>query len=308
MIRKQAAVSAEAAAFAIRGTARNRQREVEEMILNQMEKKYSELSPGQRKIADYITEHLNEAVYFNAKQMAQRAGVSESAVVRFAAFLGYQGYRDMQRDMQREAEAGKSIAELFMSAMEPESPEVSESKRVYNQTMRNINETVQGLPEHIYEQALDLICGARRIGVVGTRVAVAPALTLQILMNQLIPDCQLFLPGMDTTFDSIRWWGEGDLLIAFSFMKYKNFTYDLLSYGKERGCRIISICDGYRNSIAGISDLVIPVRSGSAFLSFVPTMHVIDTLLYKLSRREGIDSARSIEVTDDIIDRFINHP
>lgn len=277
------------------------------MILNQIEKKYSAFSLGQRKIADYITKNLNETVFLNAKQLSQKTGVSESAVVRFAAFLGYKGYRDMQRDMQREAEAGKSIAELFMSSMEPDAPEISESKRVYNQTIKNINETVQSLPENVYEDAIELICSARRIGVVGTRVAVAPALTLQILLNQLIADCLLLMPGMDTAFDTISRWGRDDLLIAFSFMKYKNFTYDILSYGKEKGCKIISICDGYRNSIAGISDIVFPVRSESAFLSFVPTMHVIDTLLYKISRRPDIDSAESVKMTDDIIDRFINH-
>lgn len=277
------------------------------MILNRIEKKYSVLSAGQKKIADYITENLNEAVYLSAKELSERVGISQSSVVRFAAFLGYERYRDMQRDMQREAEAGKSISELFMNSIKTHQTELSESGSVYNQTIKNINETVQEIPDSLYDKVIDHICSAKRVGIVGTRLAIAPALTLQILLTQLIGECRLLMPFMDTSFDMIASWDKEDLLIAFSFMRYKNFTYDILSYGKEKGCKIVSICDGYRNSIAGISDVIIPVRSKSTFLSFVPTMHVIDTLIYKISRRPGINSPQSIEAIDDIVNRFINH-
>ena len=278
------------------------------MISSEIQKRYMAMSKRQKRLADYITEHMDQAVYMNVKQLATVSDISESSVVRFATFLGYDGFRDMQRDIRGEFESTKSIVDRFVTALSPDDKELPDSEHVYNQTISNLNETVKQLPDSLYEQAIELLCSAKRIGIVATRVAVGPAITLQILLNQLIPTCQLLIPGLDTAFDTICTWGPDDLLIAFSFMKHKNFTYDLLSYGKEKGCRIISICDGYRNSVASLSDIMFPVRSEAAFLSFAPTMHVIDTLLYKLSKRGYGDNTNTIQEIDSIIDRFINHP
>ncbi len=277
------------------------------MITSRLESKYQEMSAGQRNIADYIKEHLNEAVYMNAKELAEKTAFSESGVVRFAAFLGYKGFKDMQKAIQEEVRIKFSIADRFEEALEETNEFLSDSKRVYNQTLKNINDTFGYLPEAKLDEAVDEILKARRIGIVGTRVAVAPALTFQILLNQLIPDIRLFIPGIDTSFDMIRNWEEGDLLIGFSFMRKKNFAYDMLSFGKENGCRIISICDNYRNSIASLGDVVLPVRSEAAFVSFAPTMFVLDILLYKLSKHFGSSSSENLKELDEIIQRFLIH-
>ena len=276
------------------------------MILSRIDSKYPDMTPGQRSIADYIAAQLREAAYMNAKEIATKTGVSESGVVRFAAFLDYAGFKEMQKDIQADVKATWSIMESFQNALEADQVSSSDSRHIYNQAIKNLNETIAAVPEELYEQAMRLIFKADRIGVVGTRVAVAPALTLQVLLNQLVPNVHLVIPNMDTSFDMLRTWGEKDLLIGFSFMRAKNFSYDIISYGKERGCRIISVCDSYRNSIAALGDVVFPVQSESAFLSFVPTMYVIDTLLYKISKRIGQAYPENMMQIEDIINRFVN--
>lgn len=277
------------------------------MITSRMESKYQDMSAGQKNVADFIRDHLDEAVYMNAKELAEKTAFSESGVVRFAAFLGYKGFKDMQKSIQEEVRIKFSIADRFAEALEETDEECSDSKRIYNQTLKNINDTYGYLPEALLDEAVNEILSARRIGVVGTRVAVAPALTLQILLNQLIPDVHLFIPGIDSSFDMVRNWGTGDLLIGFSFMKKKNFVYDILSFGKENGCKVISICDNYRNSIAHLGDVVLPVRSEAAFLSFAPTMFLLDVILYKVSKRFGSASAEKLKELDEIIQRFLIH-
>ena len=50
------------------------------------------LSKGHRRIAQYIVEHYDKAVFMTASRLGESVGVSESTVVRFAAVLGYEGY------------------------------------------------------------------------------------------------------------------------------------------------------------------------------------------------------------------------
>lgn len=57
-------------------------------------------SKGQKRIANYILENYDKAAFMTASKLGQTAQVSESTVVRFAAELGYNGYPDMQKELQ----------------------------------------------------------------------------------------------------------------------------------------------------------------------------------------------------------------
>ena len=57
-----------------------------------MEEKYKKMSKGQKRLADYVTENYDKAVFLTAARLGEVVGVSESTVVRFATQLGYKGY------------------------------------------------------------------------------------------------------------------------------------------------------------------------------------------------------------------------
>ena len=73
--------------------------DMQDMIdrLNQSGKR---LSKGHRKIAQYIVEHYDKAVFMTASRLGESVGVSESTVVRFASAMGYEGYPQLQRSLQ----------------------------------------------------------------------------------------------------------------------------------------------------------------------------------------------------------------
>lgn len=58
------------------------------------------LSKGHRKIAAFIMEHYDKAVFMTASKLGESVDVSESTVVRFATVLGYEGYPQLQRALQ----------------------------------------------------------------------------------------------------------------------------------------------------------------------------------------------------------------
>ena len=65
-------------------------------------------SKGQRRIAQYITEHCDEAAFMTAFRLGDEVGVSESTVVRFAAQLGFDGYPQLQKAMQEMIEESRN--------------------------------------------------------------------------------------------------------------------------------------------------------------------------------------------------------
>jgi DNA-binding MurR/RpiR family transcriptional regulator len=59
------------------------------------------LSPTQRRLARYITDHPREAPFLSSVELASRVGVSQPSVTRFAVALGYDGYVDFQKGLRR---------------------------------------------------------------------------------------------------------------------------------------------------------------------------------------------------------------
>ena len=50
------------------------------------------LSPAQRRIAQYLLDHMPDSAFLSSVALAQRAGVSQPSVTRFASALGFSGY------------------------------------------------------------------------------------------------------------------------------------------------------------------------------------------------------------------------
>ena len=64
--------------------------------------KITDLSSGQKKVAQYILGHLEESSYLTLTKISREAGVSETTVVRFAYAIGFESFSSMQAALQKE--------------------------------------------------------------------------------------------------------------------------------------------------------------------------------------------------------------
>ncbi|WKB35889.1 hypothetical protein QS257_00130 [Terrilactibacillus sp. S3-3] len=62
--------------------------------------KMPQMSKAQLKIARYILENPNVVPFLTVEKLAKMAEVSDATVVRFANYLGYSGYPELQQSMQ----------------------------------------------------------------------------------------------------------------------------------------------------------------------------------------------------------------
>ncbi|WP_285772889.1 MurR/RpiR family transcriptional regulator [Microtetraspora sp. NBRC 13810] len=74
------------------------------------------LSPVQRRIAHYLAEHLTEAIFLSSVELADRAGVSQPSVTRFAMGLGFAGYPELRQALRPLVLGGAEPAEPYAPA------------------------------------------------------------------------------------------------------------------------------------------------------------------------------------------------
>ena len=125
-------------------------------------------SKGQKRIANYILENYDKAAFMTASKLGQTAQVSESTVVRFAAELGYNGYPDMQKELQ-ELIRGKltSIQRIQVSSDQMSGGDILGS--VMQRDMNSIHDIIEELDRDEFERVVDKLLHAKHIYILGVR-------------------------------------------------------------------------------------------------------------------------------------------
>ena len=87
-------------------------------ILKRIEECVPSFSKGQKKIADFIINQYNKAVFMTAAKIAEETGVSESTVVRFANAMGFEGFPEFQQALQDSVKGKLTALQRFEQALE----------------------------------------------------------------------------------------------------------------------------------------------------------------------------------------------
>src|ERR1700729_2329589 len=84
--------------------------------------RFEDFSRSQKDVAQYIVDHLDEAAFQTAEELARRASTSSSTVVRFSQALGFEGFPELQqaaRDEYRRRPAGAGSEGVAVGAAAP---------------------------------------------------------------------------------------------------------------------------------------------------------------------------------------------
>src|SRR5699024_95959 len=169
------------------------------------------MSKSQHKIADFILENPHSIPFITAAKLAEMTGVSEATVVRFATFLGFSGYNDLQKQLASSVEKQLNTVERLNIS----SANYSETERaiydVFNEDIKNIQTTMQRLNVEDFERAARHILDAERIYIIANRSAHSLGTFLQYWLNIMLGKSEL-VHTTEAIFDEIQQVNEKDVV------------------------------------------------------------------------------------------------
>lgn len=252
------------------------------------------LSKGHRRIAEYIVQHYDKAVFMTASSLGERVGVSESTVVRFAAALGYEGYPQLQRALQELVRHRLTAVQRF--EMTSELTQIEVLKTVLKADMHNIRSTIEEVDAEKFEKVVNRIVGARSIYVMGVRSAAPLAQFLAYYLHFVFDNVQIATTGVLDVMEQISRIGSEDVMIGISFPRYSTRTLDAMSYALSRGAQVIGITDGPMSPLVDVSTECLTARTDMA--SFV------DSLAAPLSLINALIVAVGLQRKDELAEHF----
>lgn len=259
--------------------------------LNQTGKR---LSKGHRRIADYIMQHYDKAVFMTASSLGERVGVSESTVVRFAAALGYEGYPQLQRALQELVRHRLTSVQRFEMTSDMSQEQVLQT--VLKADMQNIRLTIEEVDVAKFDSAVARIVNARSIYVMGVRSAAPLAHFLGYYLHFVFDNVHIASSGVIDVMEQISRINEQDVMIGISFPRYSTRTLDAMKYALSRGAQVIGITDGPMSPLMDASTECLTARTDMA--SFV------DSLAAPLSLINALIVAVGLHRKDELAEHF----
>ncbi len=275
-------------------------------ILTLIQENMPTFSKGQKKIANFILEAYDKAAFMTASRLGKRVGVSESTVVRFAAELGYDGYPDMQRSLQKMIRNRlTSVQRIEVANDRLEDHDLLST--VLQSDMEKIRLTLEEVDREGFDRAVDAIVSARKIYIIGVRSSAAIASFLSFYLNLIFEDvCLVTANTASDIFESLLRVGEGDVVVGISFPRYSSRTVQAMRFARSRGATTVAITDSEASPLAANSTYTLKARSDMASFvdSLVAPLSMVNALLVAVSRRKNDDLARTFRTLEEIWDEY----
>jgi len=250
------------------------------------------LTVNDERVISELRDNPEALAFHTSDSLAQIAGVSRAAVVRFARKLGFAGFTEL-RDAARGAV--KQQRESPLSRFAGDSPD-SLMGRKMEQDIQNLRATL-ALSEEAVSGAARALGAARSIYVVGNRKSYGLALYAQRMLRGIRSEVHIVDPGFP---DDLAGIGAEDVVLACLFRRYSTSTIGLLTASRQCGACTIVVTDGGGHGFAAESDhvLVALADSPSLYDSMVAPVWLLEVLVAQTAASDRSRSRATLEAVE----------
>lgn len=275
-------------------------------LISKINQKYNTLSKGQKRLAAYIIENYDRAVFLTATKLGKEVNVSESTVVRFAMSLDYKGYPEFQRAMEELVSTRLSrIEKMEVTYGHNNQSQLLES--VLTSDMEKIKFTLEHMDAKAFELAVDILIQAKRVYIIGLRSCAPLASFLGFYLNMIL-DNVLSINTNSTTeiFEQMMRIDKEDVIIGISFPRYSMRTLKALEFANNRNAKVITLTDDIHAPINLYSSCNLVAKSDMVSIvdSLVAPLSVINALVVGLCMKQKEKVIHNLEELETIWNEY----
>ena len=270
-------------------------------IFKLLEEHYSKMSKSHKRIAAYIQEHYDQAVFMTAAKLGEQLEISESTVVRFAAGIGFEGYPEFQKALA-EFVKDKLNTVQKMDDLYGKKSQSEVINTVLNADIEKIQHTIEHLDVQAFDAAVETILQAKTVYIMGLRSNEPLAGFLHFYLNMIRENVVLLnTSSISETFEQMIRIGENDCFIGISFPRYSMRTLKAMEFANDRGAKVIAITDSVHSPMNLYSSCNLFARSDMVSIvdSLVAPLSVINALVVELCMKRQDEVRKNLEMLED---------
>lgn len=250
--------------------------------------RFDECSRSQKDVAQYIVDHLDEAAFQTAEELARRANTSSSTVVRFSQALGFEGFPELQaaareeyRRVHAKAPAGTGEAGSSTASSTPLfSLDQNEFETSLNADYLNVEETARKVSRSSVEALVEAIVAAEKVLVAGTDQMAFFASYMRHLLMLLDLRVDVVASPSQEALSRLGRIDQGTLVIGLSAGRPHPLVVRAMKLARHRKARTAAVTDATLSEVAKLAQIKLYyssnspayVRSHTALLSIIQAL------------------------------------
>jgi len=253
-------------------------------LSEEIRQRFEEFSRSQKDVGQYIVDHLEEAAFHTAEELARRANTSSSTVVRFAQALGFEGFPELQasaRDEYRRARengGNGTQPELTTAPLFPIDQTDFEAALAADHA--NLEETARRVDRDQVGAAIDLVSRAERIVLCGTDQMAFFASYLRHLLMLLDLRAEVVASPSQEGLAKLGRVDDKTVMVGFSAGRPHPLVVRAMKLARNRRAATVAIADATLSEVAKLADHKLYyssnspayVRSHSALLGVIQAL------------------------------------
>jgi len=255
-------------------------------LITKIKAQIPSLTKAEQRVAVYITNHPQTAIFQSISELADHSKTSEATVVRACKSLGFSSYQEFKVLL---AQAIAIPDQVLYGAIriEDNAPVSTIVDSVFDSTVQTLRLTQSALDVHTMEKAADLLCHARRVFILGLGGSHAIAIDLQHKLLRLGIDA-VYHPDLHMQRISIaNQIGPEDVLFAISHSGSSKDVVDNAAVAKKLNAKIIALTGALKSPLSAYADVQIYTLSDE-------TKHSIASVSSRLAQLAVIDVLHTI--------------
>jgi DNA-binding MurR/RpiR family transcriptional regulator len=250
-----------------------------------IQSRFEQCSRSQKDVAQYIVDHLDEAAFQTAEELARRANTSSSTVVRFSQALGFEGFPELQaaaREEYRRLHDGPVGAAT--SSNGHRGPLFSLDQTQFEAAIvadhLNVEQSARKVSRQQIDELVEAIATTGRVLVAGTDQMAFFASYLRHLLMLLDMRVEIAASPSQEVLSRLGRIDEQTLVIALSAGRPHPLVVRALKLARHRKAKTAAITDATLSEVAKLAEIKLYyssstpayVRSHTALLSLIQAL------------------------------------
>ena len=273
--------------------------------IKQILTKVSSLNGAQRRLGHYLQNDRSAVLLSNVNELAEAVGVSKSTVVRFAKTLGYKGFPEFKREMQREMRHKLRAADR----MEQTFTEIGDDKNIVAKLIKRdvqlLQETLRAVSLPDFHKSVEIIWRARKVYIIGLNASMALAYLLHFRLVRVKKDVHwIFLTGGTSLVEQLAFMDRRDVLIAIDFLRVPREVQTALQHARKIGVPVLGITDFPNTPIARAASVCLYAKRGlhTSVNSLTPAFSLVNALAIAVGWAKKADSIKALTDLDRLLE------
>lgn len=260
----------------------------------------------EKKLAQYILDHVNEVTLNSAQVLGDRVGVSPAAVIRFSKKLGYNGFTAMKVDLAKDE---RTETANFDDMIQEQDSMETVLKKAENLNIMLQNQAYRLINAEPLEKAVDVLLNCHTVYLFGIS---GSGIVCMDLMQKLsrINRHAVYHSDFHDQLAAAAHITEQDVAIAVSYSGKTNEVNVAMGLAKELGAATIAITQFKKSPLTRLADILLYIPSSErdlrigAIASRNASLIVTDLLYLGLAKHNIVSTRGLLVKTKNAIKRL----